>query len=115
MGTIHNHAVIATTWSQEEFLKVREWADKLDPCWRRLFLFSNKNINDSMTVVMVPDGSKEGWKDSDFGDRLRSEFLTHLSKLNSEGFTSWDFLEVEYGELGQSILQGNCKLRGHRG
>jgi len=51
---------------------------------------------------MVPDGSKEGWKDSDDCDSLRQEFITQLRHSNYDGGSSpWDYVEVGYGEFGQ--------------
>lgn len=109
MGVVNNNAVIATTWSKEEVARIKEWVSLL-PNMRSLFLFGGEEINGKTTVVMVPDGSNEGWVESDDGDELRNAFVTELEKANyDDGSNPWSFVEVGYGEFGQKVLRGNCK------
>jgi hypothetical protein len=99
MGTIHHNVVIATTWDEKRFKKAIKWLDK-----NSTFPYTtlDSNINGYHTIFLGPDGSKEYWASSDHADRLRDKFI---SFIDHEGF--WDWLEVGYGELGQSILRGN--------
>lgn len=109
MGVENNNAVVATTYDKKEIARVRKWVDEL-PEMKSLFLFGAEEINGKTTVVMVPDGSKEGWAESDAGDRLRDCFVKELEKANyDDGSNPWDFVEVGYGEFGQKVLRGNCK------
>lgn len=109
MGVMNNNAIIATTWSSEEVERIKRWVAAL-PKMQSLFLFGGEEMNGEITVVMVPDGSKEGWDESDFGDQLRACFIKELEKANySDGSNPWDFVEVGYGEFGQKVLRGNCK------
>ena len=48
-------------------------------------------VNGGETWVLTPDGSKEGWGGSQFGDLLRDEF-TRLCRANKV-----DFVEVRFG------------------
>lgn len=111
MGIENNNAIIATTWNENELKKIKKWVDAIqDNLWRNLFLFSDKVINGLYTVVMVPDGSKEGWPESDHGDKLRNEFINLLEEADhNDGSSPWDFVEIGYGEFGQTVLRGNCK------
>ena len=110
MGVENNNAVIATTWNKEEVERIKKWADGLDDFEKGLFLFGDDKINGKATVVMVPDGSKEGWAESEAGDKLRAAFIKELIKADyDDGSNPWDYIEVGYGEFGQKVLQGNCK------
>ena len=110
MGVENNNVVIATTWNKKEVERIKSWIDDLNDFGKGLFLFGDKKINGIITVVMVPDGSKEGWIESDEGDKLRAIFITELEKGNYEdGSSPWDYIEVGYGEFGQKVLKGNCK------
>lgn len=109
MGVENNNAVIATTWSKEEVARIKEWVGLL-PKMKSLFLFGEEEINGKTTVVMVPDGSKEGWSESDDGDELRNSFIKELEKADyDDGSNPWDFVEVGFGEFGQKVLRGNCR------
>jgi hypothetical protein len=112
MGDMNHNAVIATTSNDKEVARIRRWVDTIGPDSKTLFLFGPSAINNESTVVMVPDGSKEGWADSNAGNDLRAEFIFELEKANySDGSNPWSYIEVGYGDYGQTILTGNCKRR----
>ena len=108
MGVENNNAVIATTWNRDEVKRIKDFVDGLTEM-KSLFIFGSEECNGKTTVVMVPDGSKEGWEESDDGDKLRDAFVTELQKADyDDGINPWDFVEVGYGEFGQKVLRGNC-------
>lgn len=112
MGTINHNAVIATTSSRREILRLQEFVDHLPLYGRILFCFGKPTMNGMSTIVMLPDGSNEGWHESAIGDSFRVKFIAELEKANDEdGCNPWHFIEVGYGEFGQKILRGNCKNR----
>jgi hypothetical protein len=112
MGIENHNAILATTWDKEYVEIIRAWVEELkcerllpsfhDP--RSLFVFGPELINGYTTVVMLPDGSKEGWAESDYVDELRDRFIERLEEEDK-----WDWIEVGYGEYGQKVLRGNCK------
>lgn len=111
MGIEHNHAVIATTWKPNSFEEVRKWTvDYKDPAFENerdlhhLFAYVDTKVNGKYTIVLTPDGSKEGWPISNDGDKLRAAFIT---KLKENG--DWEWVEVGYGELGTKIYQSSEK------
>lgn len=109
MEVQNNNAVIATTWSKGEVARIKQWVDGLMEM-KSLFLVGREELNGETTIVMVPDGSKEGWPESDAGDALRDSFIAELEKANyDDGSNPWDFVEVGFGEFGQKVLRGNCK------
>ena len=110
MGTMNHNTVIATTWDNKEIERVRHWIATLNEKNRSLFLISKRGLNNYRTIVMTPDKSKEGWSESEEGNAIRALFITELKKGDySDGSSSWQYVEIGYGEYGQKILQGNCK------
>jgi hypothetical protein len=72
MGTMHHNAVIATTWDEKRFKPVWEWLRANAGDCLPLFVHGQGIINSQYTIVMLPDGSKEGWEHSDTGDAIQS-------------------------------------------
>ncbi len=113
MGVMNHNAIIATTGSRgdaDEFLK---WFSELD---KNLFDFSlvvripPTPTNAYHTFFFAPDGSKEGWPDSNFGDNFRDMVIEYLeSKKYEDGSSCWRWVEVGFGEFGQQVLRGNNK------
>jgi hypothetical protein len=101
MGMINHNVVIATGWQESDFEEITTWINQLKEKDQKLFTVSQKQINGYFTIYCGPDGSKEGWDDSNRGDDIREKFIFKLNK----GYWSW--IEVGYGEFGQTILQGN--------
>lgn len=107
MGTIHHHAVLATTWDEKRVDALKVWIESRE--WRAHFLIGPAVMNGYITVALVPDGSKEWWDTSIDGDLLRAAFIERLKKdAHEDGSNPWDFVEVEYGELGTRVVTGNC-------
>ena len=56
-------------------------------------------VNGYHSFAIFPDGSKEGWQDSDAGDRNRAAFLAWADTQRYEDqSTSLDWVEVQYGD-----------------
>lgn len=49
-------------------------------------------VNDCYSFLVGPDGSKEGWEDSDQGDRDRAKFVEYLET------TDLDWVEIQFGD-----------------
>ncbi len=107
MGIEHNHVVIATTWNDEAVNKVKAWIAGYNDAeqeslheLKKLFLFSESVVNSKTTVILAPDGSKEGWGLSNDGNRLRKAFIKQLKE-------NWEWVEVGYGELGSKLYRAS--------
>lgn len=46
-------------------------------------------LNGTSSFLVAPDGSKEGWTDSDAGDAARDEFVAWLRRRDPDGYYSW--------------------------
>lgn len=101
MGRIQHHAIVATTWDDSMVTKIKKFISE-SPL-KHLFSVGPVAINGYVSVVMFPDGSKEGWDDSDVGDAERNKSIVLLE----DGYSEW--VEVSFGDDGHKIERGNCE------
>lgn len=98
MGYIKHHAIIVTTWSNEGIEKVLEQA-KVTFNEGMVSNVLISKANGYYTVVIGPDGSKEGWDTSDEADYKRKEFVDWLNTMQySDGSNSYRYCEFYYGD-----------------
>jgi hypothetical protein len=111
MGVINNNAIIATTRSDEKAAGFQSWIDsELSEKERELIVRTGSWVNGFHSFAVMPDGSKEGWEESDAGDAVRERVVTRLGEDNDEnGSSPWKWVEVGFGEYGQKVLRGNCR------
>lgn len=89
MGYMKRHAIIVTG-DYDAAEKAHEKATEIFP-W-----VSSVGIglcNDECSFFIPPDGSKEGWRESDLGDERRDKFVAFL-----RGYGRVRWVEVSYGE-----------------
>ena len=83
MGYIAHHAIIVTgtQWGEENIDTAHEIAlkvfDNSACCVTPIF---KSGVNGYRTFMVTPDGSKEGWIESDECDVLRSNFFDELEQ-----------------------------------
>ncbi len=108
MGVVNHNCIVATTWNPVKWARVQAWINDLHERDQKLFTTAESWVNHHNTIVLVPDGSKEGWTESDEGDELRDRFIEQL-KLDEydDGSSPWAWVEVGFGEFGQKVLRGN--------
>jgi len=104
MGYIKHSAAIVTNWNIKELetahKKAKEiYAAKFEPdvmvrdAGSLVSDIVHGIANSQSSFFIAPDGSKEGWADSDKSDEARTEFLDWL--LKNENFS--DYIEVRFG------------------
>ncbi len=94
MGYMCHHAIVVTG---------RDWGDStpLKDAYKKAVEIFGKSVTEILPTVtngyasfMVgPDGSKEGWEESDTGNARRDEFVLFLDET---GYCKW--AEVQYGD-----------------
>ncbi len=89
MGTIIHHAIIATSCTND-FSELVALVGERGNCW-----VSDIGINVYRTFFLAPDGSKEGWAESDAGDALRNDVMMWLKR--DDFYCDW--CEIAMGEL----------------
>lgn len=94
MGYIRHDAIVVTSWKRDELAQAAERArqlglDVIGP--------SELAINAYASFLVCPDGSNEGWDESDAADRKRAEFLRYLDGVRYEDHSSClDWVALSY-------------------
>lgn len=130
MSRYRHHTIIVTGWDQEEVARAREKAieilrahslavaggafDDVLSCLVSEIIRAKVNAYGSFCIV--PDGSKEGWPESDAGDAARKSFLEWL---DGEG-SGLSYVQVAFGgddrfTLGAQVEAGAGEVRAHCG
>lgn len=96
MGYMRHHAILVTSWNAEKIQDAHTKATELGCAVSGIV---GEVVNGYQSFFVAPDGSKEGWSDSDLGDQRRSEFIDWMrSKYFSDGSSYLDWAEVQYGD-----------------
>jgi hypothetical protein len=93
MGYMRHNTIIVTCFTEDYINKAHSKALEIFDD----LLVSNvihSVINGYISFFIAPDGSKEGWSESDEHDTRRNEFIEWLS--NAEVYADW--VEVQYGD-----------------
>ncbi len=106
MGYMCHHAIIVTTSNQEGAKVAHEKAVEIFQApfghFKRTCPVSEilaSPVNGYYTFLIPPDGSKEGWSDSDTGDERREQFIAWLNSQRYEDNSSpYDWAEIQYGD-----------------
>ena len=110
MGTIQHHAIIITTWERERAEAFRARAVEIaygisdfrgEALAGMISPVVLSAANGFATLLIAPDGSKEGWPCSEDGDRFRAA----LREAFRDEMAGDDWIEVGYGELGLSVKE----------
>lgn len=95
MGYIRHNAIIVTSWGEASIHNAAEMAKTMG---LQVLGPSEKAINGYRTMIICPDGSKEGWSDSDLFEERRTRFkdwlIGHRYEDNSSSF---EWAEIAYG------------------
>ena len=93
MGWIRHHAIVVTGGDYDDSVaKAHEKAVEL--CEALVSPVLESKINGYLSFFVAPDGSKEGWEESDKGDEARASFKAWLR--GSGSYVRW--VEIEYCE-----------------
>ncbi len=91
MGMIVHNAIMVTECSESCMEKAYTKAKEIfgDLCSEII----NSPFNGYQSFFIAPDGSKEGWEDSDIFDRKRGDFFEWWTEQGLSG----DVVELTYG------------------
>lgn len=93
MGYMKHHAIVVTTWNERTFNSALAKAQSIG----LVVCFGPPLVNGYRTMCVVPDGSKEGWPESDGGDELRTLFKGWLrSQSYGDGSSLMDWCEASF-------------------
>ena len=98
MGWQVHHAIVVTSWDEKLLAEAHTKASEIFP-QEQVLPVSGESMNGYCSFMVAPDGSKEGWPQSDTGDARRQAFKAWLKTQEYEdGSSSLDAVEVAYGE-----------------
>ncbi len=98
MGYMRHHAILVTSWDSQKLREARNFAVTITG-ERLVTRIIDGLVNSQATFVVVPDGSKEGWAESDNGDQWRAHIISWIQNQrydNGSNVLSW--AEVQYGD-----------------
>ena len=95
MGYVKHHAIVVTSWNDK--LIEAAHAKAVEFCVSVTNLTAPAT-NGQRSFLVAPDGSKEGWLESDHGDATRDLFVRWLDDQRyDDGSTSLSWAEVVLG------------------
>lgn len=95
MGYIRHNAIVVTSWDTDILRAAAERATELD---LEVLGPSKPAINHYASLLICPDGSKEGWDASTEFDKRRDQFEAWLRSRRCEDDSShFEWVEVAYG------------------
>ena len=112
MGYMCHHAIIVTSCMEDQIEKARKMILKLQPKTSDKLIIdggnwvspiSPKTTNGYRSFFIAPDGSKEGWDESNRGDSFRDKVIKILDSFAYEDrSTCLEYVEVQYADDGEN-------------
>jgi len=98
MGYTRHHAILVTTYKEQLTKTAHEKAKTIFED-TLISPVQESVINGYHSFAIFPDGSNEGWGDSEMGDENRAMFIAWLETQRFEDRGSpYDWVEVQYGD-----------------
>ena len=94
MGCMRHNAIVITSWNRES---IEAAANKTRELGLQVLGPSDEVTNGYSSMLVCPDGSKEGWEESDQGDQRRADFREWLRlQAYEDGSTNLHWVEIAY-------------------
>lgn len=97
MGYIKHHAIIVSSWDRDVLRTVHAYATTI--FGSQVSNICEPSVNLHETFLIAPDGSCEGWIESNQGDQQRFEFIAYLQSFcykDSSSMIKW--VELSYAD-----------------
>lgn len=96
MGYMRHHAIVVSTWNYELLKQAYALAKSLGMSVSNITV---EVINGYKSFLVAPDGSKEGWDESNLGDKQRKKLIKWMDAQRYEDdSTSLDWVVVQFGD-----------------
>lgn len=106
MGYIRHHSIVVTSYGETTKLA----HDKAKEIFgANVSEIVNSNINGYQSFFVAPDGSKEGWEESEQGDKDRALFIQFIEQQKYEN----DSNSISFAELFYGDDEGESKVVNH--
>lgn len=95
MGYILHNAIVVTSWKSELIIKAASVAEKTG---LQVIGPSDEVVNGYRSLLICPDGSKEGWEESNAGNDRREYFKKWMNEQRyKDGSSAIEWVEIAYG------------------
>ena len=99
MGYMKHHAIVMVAGDHHKQPDVAAFRESLPARWRPLVIGPiGSVINDYHLYAFLPDGSKEGWTDSDDGDIYRERFRALFAFRHAGGSSPFAGVQISLSE-----------------
>lgn len=110
MGYMVHHAIIVTTDFADIDAAHRKASELLGDLVSGVV---HSGVNDCRSFFIAPDGSKEGWNESDKGEEARHKFINWLAaQTYQDGGNPFRWVLVQYGD--DSLVSAVLDSSDHR-
>jgi hypothetical protein len=97
MGYMRHHAIIVSDHGYGDHIEGA--LDKARQLGCAVSELVASPVNGLRSFLVAPDGSKEGWAESDLGDERRALFVEYLlAQSYEDGSSPLSWVEVQYGD-----------------
>jgi len=87
-----HHAIVVVSWNLQDIARARDEAKSVGMAVSDIVV---SQMNGERSFMVAPDGSKEGWTESDDGDAQRDRFIAWLNgQRHSDGSTNLRWAEI---------------------
>ena len=93
MGYIRHDAIVVTSWANKYILPAIHKAEELG---LNVSNITESSTNGYCSFLIAPDGSKEGWPESDKGDTARDEWKTWAHNQRDAEKLWIDWVHISY-------------------
>jgi hypothetical protein len=107
MGHLRNECIIVSSWDAAHALTAHEAATAIfNPAGMGALVsgLTHHAINGGAAFFIAPDGSKEGWADSDKGESARNEFIEFLRE-EKRLYLDWSLVLIGGDDGEYRVLQ----------
>jgi ABC-type sugar transport system substrate-binding protein len=95
MGYVKHDAIIVTSWKHEA---VEQAVAKAKEYGLDVLEQGSEVVNGYRTLLICPDGSKEGWETSNEFDAKREKYIEYLNSVRYEdGSSCLEWVAIAYG------------------
>jgi hypothetical protein len=96
MGYMRHHAIVVTSWKKEAIRAAHASALATGAAVSEIV---GPTVNGYESFFVAPDGSKEGWADSEAGDAARRAIIASFKVHEYEdGASPLKWVEVQFGD-----------------
>ena len=108
MGITKHHSIIVTSHNVTLLNKAHDLALSIFPA-QMITGVTTGTVNAYYSFMVGPDGSNEGWEESNEGNDCRDLFLKQLDSFaHSDGSNPLQYVELSYGDTGAGVERSNA-------